>query len=56
VNAEYGTAAVIDAAEAQHRVDLAVVAARARYAEYHDWQGFTWADYEAAQQLGQGHE
>lgn len=56
VNAEYGTAMSIDAAEAQRRLDLAVAAARTRYAEYHDWQGFTWADYTAAQQLGVRHE
>ncbi|GAA4025623.1 hypothetical protein GCM10022409_07030 [Hymenobacter glaciei] len=52
VNAEYGIPSVIDAPEAQRRLDLAVVAARANYAEYSHWQGFTWADYEAAQQLG----
>ncbi|MET4074888.1 DUF4173 domain-containing protein [Hymenobacter sp. UYCo722] len=52
VNAEYGTSAVIDASEAQRRLDLAVAAARARYTEYDHWQGFTWADYQAAQQLG----
>lgn len=51
VNAEYGNPAVIDTAEAQRRLDLAMVAARAHYAEYQHWQGFTWADYEAAQQL-----
>ena len=51
-NAEYGIPAVIDAPEAQRRLDRAVAAARARYAEYSDWQGFTWADYQAAQQLG----
>ena len=55
VNAEYGIPTVIGAPEAQRRLDLAVVAARARYAEYHDWQGFTWAEYETAQQLS-GHE
>ena len=55
VNAEYGSSAVIDAPEAQRRLDRAVAAARTRYAEYSDWQGFTWADYQAAQQLG-GHE
>ena len=55
VNAEYGIPAVIDAPEAQRRLDRAVAAARARYAEYDHWQGFTWADYQAAQQLG-GHE
>ncbi|MCI1186570.1 DUF4173 domain-containing protein [Hymenobacter sp. DH14] len=52
VNAEYGNPAVIDATEAQRRLDLAAAAARANYADYHDWQGFNWADYEAAQQLG----
>ena len=51
-NTEYGIPAVIDAPEAQRRLDRAVAAARARYAEYSDWQGFTWADYRAAQQLG----
>ena len=56
VNAEYGNAAVIDAPEAQRRLDFAVAAARARYAESGDWQGRTWADYRAAQQLGSGHE
>ena len=55
VNAEYGIPAVIDAPEAQRRLDLAVAAARARYAEYDHWQGLTWADYQAAQQLA-GHE
>ena len=55
VNAEYGIPTVIDAPEAQRRLDLAVVAARAHYAEYDHWQGFTWADYRAAQQLS-GHE
>ena len=56
VNAEYGNAAAIDAPEAQRRLDFAVAAARARYAEPGDWQGLTWADYEAAQQLGISHE
>ena len=51
-NTEYGIPAVIDAPEAQRRLDRAVAAARAHYAEYSDWQGFTWADYRAAQQLG----
>jgi hypothetical protein len=55
VNAEYGTALAIDVPEAQRRLDLAVAAARAHYAEASDWQGLTWADYEAAQQLS-GHE
>ena len=56
VNAEYGSSAVIDAPEAQRRLDVAVVAARARYAEARDWQGLTWADYQAAQQLGGSRE
>ena len=55
LNAEYGIPAVINGPEAQRRLDRAVAAARARYAEYDHWQGFTWADYRAAQQLG-GHK
>ena len=55
MNAEYGIPTTITAPEAQRRLDLAATAARARYAEYADWQGLTWADYETAQQLG-GHE
>ena len=56
VNAEYGNPAVINAPEAQRRLDFAVAAARARYTGYDHWQGLTLADYEAAQQLGSGHE
>ena len=56
VNAEYGIPTIIDAPEAQRRLDLAVVAARAHYAEYNHWQGLTWADYRAAHQLGSSHE
>lgn len=55
VNVEYGNSAVIDAPEAQRRLDLAVATALTRYAGYGHWQEFTWSDYRAAQQLS-GHE
>ena len=48
---EYGTYQVVEAAEAQRRLDLALANARATYAASTDWQSFTWADYQAAQQL-----
>ncbi|MFD2721486.1 DUF4173 domain-containing protein [Hymenobacter monticola] len=51
----YGTYRVIEAAEAQRRLDVALANARAAYAAPTDWQSFTWADYEAGQQL-RGHE
>lgn len=54
VNAEYGSSAVIDAPEAQRRLDRAMAAARARYANYTDWQGLTWVDWQTRQALLQG--
>ena len=52
VNNEYGRGQQIDAAEAQRRLDFAVKAAQASYARHSHWQSLTWADYQAAQQLG----
>ena len=54
VNAKYGSSAVIDAPEAQRRLDRAMAAARARYADYTDWQGLTWVDWQTRQALLQG--
>ena len=51
VNDEYGLATTITAPEAQRRLDRAVVAGRARYAAYPDWQGLTWADWQARRAL-----
>ncbi|WP_201981435.1 DUF4153 domain-containing protein [Hymenobacter rubidus] len=51
VETEYGTTERIDAAEAQRRLDLALTAARARYAAYDHWQGLTWADWQTRRAL-----
>ncbi|MDO7846907.1 DUF4173 domain-containing protein [Hymenobacter sp. M29] len=48
---EYGTYQVVGAAEAQHRLDVALANARAAYAAPSDWQSFTWVDYQAGHQL-----
>ena len=48
---EYGNATIITAAEAQRRLGLSLAAARARYAGYDHWQGFTWADWQARRAL-----
>ncbi len=51
VEGEYGISQVIKPADAQRLLDYAVADARARYAAYPHWQGLTWADWQAAQQL-----
>ncbi|WP_210520522.1 DUF4153 domain-containing protein [Hymenobacter terricola] len=51
VEAEYGGGQRIDAAEAQHRLDVALGAFKARNAAYTDWQGRTWADWQTQQAL-----
>ena len=52
ISDEYGNPVVIDADYARRRLGYAAAEARARYAGYSHWQGFTWADYRAAQLLG----
>ena len=48
---EYDGIQSIDGPMAQRHLDFAVAAARARYAAYSHWQGFTWADWQTRQAL-----
>jgi hypothetical protein len=48
---EYGQTQSIAAAAAQARLDAAVAAWKAHYAANSDWQGLTYADWKASQQL-----
>ena len=48
---EYDGIQSIDGTMAQRHLDFAVAAARARYAAYSHWQGFTWADWQTRQAL-----
>ncbi|MBH8558212.1 DUF4153 domain-containing protein [Hymenobacter negativus] len=52
---EYGNAATMTAADAQKRLNVAVANWRAHHEAQTGWQGFTYADWQAYQQLG-GHE
>ncbi|MFD1469211.1 DUF4153 domain-containing protein [Hymenobacter caeli] len=47
----YGAPVVISAADAQSRLDAAVAAWRQRQRTYADWQGWNYADWQAAQAL-----
>ena len=51
VEGEYGISQTIKPADAQRLLDFAVADARARYAAYPHWQGFTWADWQTRQAL-----
>ena len=53
IDTEYDGVQTIEAASARRRLDAAVTAARARYAAYDHWQGFTWADWQARRALRQ---
>jgi hypothetical protein len=48
---EYGQAKPIAAADAQARIDAAVAAWKTHYSINSDWQGLTYADWQAYQQL-----
>jgi hypothetical protein len=48
---EYGQAKAISATDAQARIDAAVAAWKTHYSINSDWQGFTYADWQAYQQL-----
>jgi hypothetical protein len=48
---EYGQARPVSAVDAQARIDAAVVAWKTHYSINSDWQGFTYADWQAYQQL-----
>jgi len=50
---EYGNAVTMSAASAQHRLDVAVAAWKIRYAHESDWQGRTYADWQAYEALRQ---
>ncbi|GAB2848784.1 DUF4153 domain-containing protein [Hymenobacter ruber] len=52
---EYGNATTIPAAAAQQQLNVAVANWRAHHKAQTGWQGFTYADWQAYQQLG-GHE
>ena len=52
---EYGNATTITAAAAQQQLNIAVAGWRTHHEAQTGWQGFTYADWQAYQQLG-GHE
>ena len=51
VEDENGLSKAIAPSAAQYLLDAALVDARARYAIYQHWQGFTWADWQTRQTL-----